>query len=484
MQLPACVTFFRRRITFALVVGAASALIATPRAAWAHGHLASSTPAAGAHLVAPPGSLRLTFSEEPELAFTSLSLTRVDGSDVSLARLGISRNDKLTVVATITSPLAAGAYTVHWQMAGADGHVVRGHYEFVVATGGLPVSSSTSVGATAMTHDNPITMPPGENGFGAGSWPYAVIRWLQFVALLAIIGAVAFRQLVLRYMRNEQRTSAVFMSDTERLPMVPIASYNAAQIAMWSVLLLAATALLRLYAQSFALHGSMAVFDAALVVPMLTQTVWGYGWLLELGALLLAFTGARRAKRGASWGLLTVGAILLAFTPAFSGHASSTPRLVEIAVIADGLHVLGAGGWLGSLLMVVAAGIPAAMRLDGKERGLAVADMVNAYSPTALTFAGLLGATGVLAAWLHVGSVPALWQTTYGKTLLVKLAVLSVVAATGAYNWLRVKPTLGQMEGTHRVRRSAMVELAVGLLVLAVTAVLVATPTAIDVAAR
>ena len=89
----------------------------------------------------------------------------------------------------------------------------------------------------------------------------------------------------------------------------------------------------------------------------------------------------------------------------------------------------------------------------------------------------------MFAAWLHLGTVPALWQTPYGKTLLVKLAILSVVGATGAYNWLRVKPSLGNIEGATRIRRSAVVELGVGVLVLIVTAVLVATPTAMDVAA-
>lgn len=58
------------------------------------------------------------------------------------------------------------------------------------------------------------------------------------------------------------------------------------------------------------------------------------------------------------------------------------------------------------------------------------------------------------------------------------------MAVTGAYTWLRVKPTLGQVEGAHRVRRSALVELAVGIVVLAVTAVLVATPTPVDLVAR
>jgi copper transport protein len=477
-------TFPRFLHSLALLAAGIVALVSTPGSAWAHGHLVLSTPAAGAHLVAPPSSLQLTFSEEPELAFTSVQLTKIGGGEIQLSHLTIALNDKLTVVATITSSLSAGPYRVRWQMAGADGHVMRGQYEFVVAAGAGVAGASPNGGAGSMSHDNPITMPPGDAGFGAGSWPYALIRWLQFAALLAIIGAVAFRQLVLRFMRNEQRSSGGIIRDGERLPMIPAAAMTAARMAAWAVVLLGATELLRLYAQSYSLHGPAAVFDTALVGPMLTRTVWGHGWILELIGIALGFIGAQAAKRHENWGVLTAAAILLAFTPAFSGHASSTPNLASIAVIADGLHVLGAGGWLGSLLMVVAAGIPAAMRLGDEERGPAVADLVNAFSPTALTCAGLVGVTGVIATWLHVGSIPGLWQTTYGRTLLVKLAVVSIVAGTGAYHWLRVKPTLGHVEGAHRVRRSAFVELAIGLVVLAVTAVLVATPTAMDLAAR
>jgi putative copper export protein len=58
--------------------------------------------------------------------------------------------------------------------------------------------------------------------------------------------------------------------------------------------------------------------------------------------------------------------------------------------------------------------------------------------------------------------------------------VLSAVGLTGAYNWLRVKPTLGEYEGALRIRRSARVELAIGIAVLLITAILVATPTAMD----
>ena len=258
----------------------------------------------------------------------------------------------------------------------------------------------------------------------------------------------------------------------------------AVALGLWATVLLGLAALLRLYAQSFALHGAGRALDPALIGTMLSRTVWGWGWVLQAvgGAVAVAgFLAARRGRRS-GWAIATVGVLALAFTPALSGHAAAVPDLAPLAILADGLHVLGAGGWLGSLLFVVAVGIPAAWRLPEGARGRGVADLVNAFSPTALVFAGVAAATGVFSAWLHLDSVSALWQSEYGRTLLLKLAVLSVVAATLKNNWLRVKPTLGNTEGGVRIRRSATVELGVGVLVLIATAVLVATPTPMDTA--
>jgi len=202
--------------------------------------------------------------------------------------------------------------------------------------------------------------------------------------------------------------------------------------------------------------------------------VAGYGFHRAKNAEPLSAS----ARHG--WLAATIGVVILAFTPGLAGHAAAAPKLETLTLLADGFHVMGAGGWLGSLAIVLVAGIPAALALPEAERGAMVAELVNAFSPTALMFAGLVAATGVFAAWIHVGSVPGLWQTPYGRTLLIKLSVLSIVALTGAYNWLRVKPTLGQAEGAVRIRRSAMVEVIVGVIVLLVTAVLVAMPTAMD----
>ena len=462
---------------------------AMPAVAHAHGRLKSSLPAAGEHLGTVPRLLRLDFSEVPELQFSTLRLVGPGGIAIPLSALRYAPDSHRAYLADVLGALPAGTYTILWQMAGDDGHPVRDQIQFVIAPGAMgvgvmpanatsvyamPGSSNRSVDSAMVMHDDPVTIPEG-NGFDAESLAYVIIRWLQFTGLLIVIGAVAFRQLVLALLRRKQDPDSHMIADAE---------HGAARLADYAVWLLVLTAVLRLVAQAYAMHGTTGTFAREPMVGMILQTVWGKGWLLQLVGIAIAGYGLHRARtaRNANsfWVIATVGAVILAFTTGFAGHAASAPKLLPLAIIADGLHVLGAGGWLGSLLMLLCAGIPAALRLPHEERGLMVAELVNAYSPTALTAAALIGVTGTFAAWLHVGTVPALWQTTYGRTLLLKLAILSIVALTGAYNWLKVKPTLGNVVGAQRIKRSARVEVIVGLAVLAVTAVLVATATSMD----
>lgn len=445
-------------------------LLLLPAIALAHGALSHSTPGADDELSTAPTDLRLTFTEPVELAVARLTLEGPDGP-VALAPLALGDSANV-LVGAITGPLVAGAYTVHWQVTGADGHPVTGEYSFSIAPGaaGLYSAPTTIDSATAPSESHhPAATFPESPDFGAGSPLYAAVRWLTFLSTLGVIGAVAFRLLVLPLVgRSTLPEPAPFVGESARA---------AAHVGLGMAALAAIAALLRLYAQSYSLNGSAAL-DPERLSPILFATVWGTGWILQavgvalvLGGLLIARGTAR-----AGWVIAAVGALALAFSPALSGHAIATPDLAPLAVLADGLHVLGAGGWLGSLLLVLIVGIPAAMRRESPERGRTVAALVNAFSPTALFFAGMLIATGVLTAWLHLGAVSMLWNSRYGWTLLIKLGVFSLVFATAAYNFLRVKPRLGDEIAVGRLRRSVTVELGIALLVLAVTAVLVATP--------
>ncbi len=456
----------------------AALLTLHPATAIAHPRLRRSTPAADDTLARAPAELRLTFSEPIELRFTRIMIMGRGGAPVPMGAVTRLPDSLGTVVVAIGRSLEPGEYVVGWQAAGDDGHVVRGHYRFLVTGGGNRPPPGGEAGGgviapgAAAAHDahHPARAGTDDNAFDVSSPLFVGTRWLMYLALLGVIGAAVFEGAVLAIVRRR----AAATSDHLGLLTPRVATIGRAAAG-----LLLLTLPVRLLFQSLAMHGPGEAFDPGLVTGMLGHTTWGWSWLAQLvggAAALLAFQRARRAdSRG--WPLARLAAVGLAFTPAFAGHAIAAERWVPLAVIADGLHVLGAAGWLGTLGVLVAAGLSTAVRVPASDRGRVVADLVNAYSPIALIGAGTAAVTGGLAAWIHIGYFPDLWGTAYGRMLLLKLGILSVVAATGAYNWRWVRPSLGDDVGAARVRRSAMVEVIVAVFVLLVTAILVALPT-------
>jgi putative copper export protein/methionine-rich copper-binding protein CopC len=462
-----------RTLFRALVPIVAALVVMVPATAFAHGALKHSVPAKGAHLATAPRELRLTFTEAPELAVTRIELVGPDSNPIPLDPLRALADSPQVIVARIAGPLKAGTYTVHWQIAGKDGHPVRDRFAFTIAPGAMGLGAIQDSLAHRAEHTDPITTPKSATAFDAESPLYVVVRWLTFTAILIIVGAVSFHYFPLGLLRRQWNPDASLLAEASR---------RAATIGWWAALALSVVVILRLFAQSYALHGRDEAASAELIATMISGTVWGRAWLLQfmsIAVAAIAFRAARRGRRTA-WGVAGVATLALAFTPAFSGHAASVPKGTWLAVLGDTAHVIGAGGWVGSLLVLLAAGVPAALRLPEQERDSAVARLVNAFSPTALVFAGIAAATGTFAAWLHIGTMSGLWQSQYGRALLLKLAILSGAAVTGAYNWLRVKPTLGDAVATRRFRRSTQVELAIAVFVVAVTAVLVATPPPVD----
>lgn len=462
----------RRTVLF--LVLAAVGLLAAPAGVAAHEELTDAAPADGDELAIAPRQLRLTFLNPIQLSLAHLSLVGPDGA-VELGELRRASDAARVLVGPIRGALVAGSYTVRWQVAGPDGHPVRGEYTFTILPDAEGLAPDTARAPAAEPHD------PGHDveadafplsDFDSASPLYAAVRWLTFLGLLGVIGAAAFRLLVLGFLERSGNPAGV--------AVVTEAGGRAAWIGLGAAGVLAVTLFLRLYAQLYALHGPADTMTLGRISALLGGTTWGTGWWLQAvgtGAAALGFAIARRRDRP-GWGVAALAALLLAFTPALSGHAAGARELAWLAITADGLHVLGAGGWLGGLLLVVAVGLPVALRPPDRQiaPGAAAAALIHAFSPTALFFAGVVVATGVVSAWLHVGAVSALWTSAYGRTLLLKLGVLSLVFGTGAYNWLRVKPALGDTAAAGRLRRSALLELAIAALVLAVTAVLVATP--------
>ena len=392
MNCTALRTPIRRSLLRALA--ALLVLTAWPAPALAHAHLQRSAPAAGARLTAVPRELVLTFSEDPTLAMSALRLLGPDSAAVALGTLGHGGGAR-TLTAAVAGPLAAGRYTVLWQTAGDDGHVQHGSYTFVIAEGaeGLAppaksmeyqvVPGTASVRPT-ISLDSAIARGDAA-GFDVSSPAFVAIRWVQFASLLLLVGAVAFRWWVV-----PRGGVGVALDEGVRREL----SKGAAAAGTVGAALLALSALARLAAQLATMRTASSAGSAPSVGAMLVGTPWGHGWLLEVFALAFAFGGLRAVLRDPAallpWRVIAAAAAGLGFVPGLSGHAIADRTFAPFTELFDGAHVLAAGTWLGTLAVLLTVGLPVAVRLTRAGRANAVASMVNAFSPLALTSAAVL----------------------------------------------------------------------------------------------
>ncbi len=437
-----------------------------PARAWAHAHLKRSEPAAGSRVAGSPQLIRLWFSEQPELSMTFISLKDASGKEWVLDSPQKDPTDPLAVSVRVSQPLPAGRYTVAWRTAASDGHPSHGTFSFVVLTEtALPTKNSAEGGAVTDTFGagNLVSAASakGENteeADAASSLNNSLARALSFVGLLALIGAAAFRALILPRARG---INADIRAKMER---------RAAVLGLAASMLVIIGALARLFLES-EMMSTMPGMQTMSMTDMAMHTRWGFTLRLELEAAVVAlvsFILAARWLRGA-WLVASLSAVVLAVTPALAGHAAASPKFTSLMIVSDFLHVLGGATWLGSLLAVMVVGVPLSLTLDDVERWSSVASLVNSFSPLALASVAVVVVSGLIASLVHLEHLSALWQTAYGQVLLLKLALVAITLTIGAYNFRRVQPQLVNEIGAARLRRSAMLELTFGFLILLVT---------------
>jgi copper transport protein len=440
-------------------VALAAILALGPALLWAHTRLTRSEPAANERLRAAPLAIRLWFSEAPEPRTTSIQLRDASGNELALGAPAAG-STKLEVGASILGTLRPGLYHVTWRIVGKDGHPIAGRYSFDLLDS-APVP--TAAGAPPVAGDTPADVETTD----VSAASHVIVRALVFGGLVVVIGVLVFQL-------------AVLVRASRLPPPFPdTMSRRAAMLGMNAALVVVIASLARIYLQAGVLALGTRWYSAGVLI---LETQWGQVWLAGLLITLLAAVGFRLAarRRHVGWRVAAIAALALAFIPALGGHAVASPRLTVLAVVADGLHVLGAAGWLGSLACVVLIGFPTLFQDAADQRWELGSDLVHAFSPVALGCAALVAATGAAGGWLRLGGWAPLWTSGYGRVLLVKLLFVAATVAAGAYNNARLKPALGTDVGTRRIRRSAQIELAFGVMVVISTAILVALPTPAD----
>lgn len=295
-----------------------------------------------------------------------------------------------------------------------------------------------------------LLLQEAEHGFSSLD---VLLEYIGFVSYFATFGALGFRFAVLR---GDAVARSGDASSATPSPLV-IAGRGAAMIGAGGAVLM----LVNLY---LAAANVVATKGGSIASVLLGRGLVGF---LATIALLVGFLVARRINAG--WYLALLGGLTLLL------RNVNPSRWFGIV---NPLHEIAASLWLGTLLVLVVVGLPSVLRLgrSGGNRGQLVATLVSRFSPLALASAGLLALTGVITAWRHLHHLSSLWTTSYGYALDVKLVLVAVILALGAWNWKRMTPRLGTEQAAGELRRSATAELFFGALVLLVTAILVNLP--------
>jgi copper transport protein len=361
-----------RRAFVALVAGLLLSLAAAAPAK-AHSFLIRSDPAAGARLAEGPAALTLYFSEPFVPASEEVTLRRVGGETIELPQ-------PTSRAASVRQPLPTslrGVYIVHWQVLSDDGHISLGEFAFAVGSNAaLPVLK----GSTTRT-----------------SWSEVAASWLVFVGLALALGGLASERFI--WLRT------------------PLTARNITGAAVWPGVALATVgASLQLGLLGGDRRGGG--FGAGLSASAVSDALATRPGKLTVALLVsLAVAGIFLPLRW--WRVAaTVPLFAAVVFVAARGHSGTSGH--GWALVADIIHLSAVAVWLGALahlvLVVLRSGARRATLIEGARR----------YSRFALPTVILIGATGVLTAIPEFRSVSAVVTSGYGRTLLIKAALVAV----------------------------------------------------------
>lgn len=180
--------------------------------------------------------------------------------------------------------------------------------------------------------------------------------------------------------------------------------------------------------------------DLATVWRFATATVVGK-WCVARAIMLLGVALIVKLPGRAKWALTAFVAwgAILATSEVSHAAAQAGSRLVPI--ITQVAHITTPALWMGVLLHIFVAR-RLLMGDAGADHVKFLAAVVEKFSPFALIVTSLLGLSGIMSAVRYIPSIRALFESPYGLTLLVKMALLTPAIYAGYVNFRKIRPAL------------------------------------------
>ncbi len=183
------------------------------------------------------------------------------------------------------------------------------------------------------------------------------------------------------------------------------------------------------------------------ISPILLGTDYRAVWLIRIAAALLLFiviiTDRRQNDSSAMRYFMLGLSLVLAWTQSSSGHDAVEGNFTSKKII-DMLHLLAASVWGGGLLVLSVVVLPSLVKRGDLVMMARISRRFSRVSGLAII---LILVTAVFHLWHSVGSLQALWKTSYGLTVFAKIGLLYFLILLYAFNRFVSVPVLEQLTG-------------------------------------
>jgi copper transport protein len=442
------------------VVVATLAFAGMPQQSFAHPITVSSSPKPFQSLSSSPAEVTVSFTEPIELSYSTISVLAPDGSRVDKNDPHLVNGDTASLGVSLKPGLPDGVYTVSTRVLSAvDGHVVEGAFTF-------------GIGTTP-------TLPTGSAGGGAPSQilspAESASRFPGMVGQVIVVGA-AFGSLWL-------------WKPLSRVPWLAsaISSQRAAIDRKMVKLIIIGAAIV--IGSNFAMIAVQAI-DINAGIPQAIATKFGNVWttrMMESSILMIiaVFVYRKLSKTGAlpskaeMLAILVMGLAVLV-TSSLVAHGAATGQIA--AILLDFFHNTAASIWIGGLILMGFVAVPRILAMsDERARAAAISILVPRFSTIVVTILGIAIITGPLLLFLIESDLSLTLASTYGKVLMIKLALAGVMVAMGGYSQFVIQKkavavmvggSSVQSNGYARFAKSLKAEAGVGIALLLMVSIM------------
>ena len=413
--------------------------------AYGHPFLLDSEPAQGQNAAVGTTQIVTHYSEAVEIDFSELKIFDSDGNQVDKRDTAYYNAESSLVITT--QPLEDGVYTIASKvLSKVDGHLV--HAAIIFGVGDVQIDASLLE-----------SQEQSETTF----IPESIARFPGLVGQTVVLGGVIASIVIWSTGQTRFKEQIALIESSFKAKFSKVIGFG--------VIAVFASNFIMLAVQTWRLE--VSPFDVI-------ETTFGSTWLTRmiLTIILIGIWFWIERKNQISFKTqlpMLVFALALIATTTMMGHGASTEMAPPI--ILDYVHNLLSSIWIGGVIFLGFVILPSITKLDANVRDKITISLIPRFSGMIIISLGILIITGPMLLWFLDSNVSSLTESTYGKLIMLKIAIASAMIAFGGFYQIRftqqAKKDLKSTAIFKKLKKPLRFEAGLGIALLAVVALLV-----------